>query len=298
MRSLKKLWPVLMCIFLFSPYAVRANEVFLTVDNDTVFGTDEEYTGGSRFNFDYHGFSLVYQLQFFTPQNTEATTPPAGQRPYAAFEKYGARYRDNLKSLYYDLGVYGARTGEELNGEFIQNSIHHKIAKKRDEDPSGAAANGWPTQISNKSGAQGDIKIGLFHESENLFAVMLYGTGETGTFIKSAGYGVTSRLGINIDKFSDNKFAPKHALFLEANIRSSHISQQNLLEGNEDIYAYAVDRENNVQQASLSLIAAVAGIKLMVGATYLTEEYKSQPSNDFTSGGHVYGTAGIGYRWQ
>jgi len=139
----------------------------------------------------------------------------------------------------------------------------------------------------------GIAKSGVFTTE----SVLAYGLGETGDFLESSGYGATSRLGFNIDKFSDNNFSPKNALFLEFDYRLINISQNNLLRGNENNYPFAVTIEDNIERASVSLIAVWSGIKLLAGATYITEEYKTQPRNDFTSDGHFFGTFGIGYRW-
>jgi hypothetical protein len=283
--------------FLVSLTPATATEIFIHTENDLIFDTDEEFTGGAGFGFDYRGFTLSYQYRLFTPQNTSVTVPVAGQRPYAGYEKYGGRYRDNLRSMYYELGLYGARTGDKLHGEFIQNTIHSKMAKDRKEDPAQALSHGWPTQISNKTGGQGDLKLGFFHEAESGFSILFYGTGETGSFIRQAGYGVTSRMGVNPDKFSDSEFSPKNALYLEADLQHNHISKQALLEGNERDYPYAVEIEDKVAQASLSLIYIVAGIKLLAGVTWTSDEYTTQPNNNFSSEGHFYGTAGLGYRW-
>ena len=297
----KFLLPILLlCSLFFSPLT-SAREIFLYTDNDTYFNTDEEYTGGGGAVIDFFGVSLVYNYMLFTPQNTDTTVPPAGQRPYAAYEKYGVRYRNNIHLLYFNMGAFGARTGDQLNGEFIQNFIHKGIADQREEaddfNVNDVISHGWPTQISDKNGVQGDLQLGLFHEFGDIFSVLVYGLGESGNFIESIGFGVTSRLGFNIDKFSDNNFAPKNALFIELDYHASDFSKNNLLQGNESSYPFAVRIEDQVQKASISLIGVWAGFKLQAGATYITEEYQSQPTNDSTSDGHIYGTVGLGYRW-
>jgi len=291
---------VVFCCFALIPYSASAKEIFIYTDNDTYFNTDEEYTGGAGAVIDFFGFSLNYHYMLFTPQNTDALSPPTGQRPYAAYEKYGAKYRNNLSLLYFDVGFFGARTGDKLNGEFIQNAVHEEIAEERSEaediDPNEIFAHGWPTQISNKTGTQSEYLAGLFHEFGDSFAVLVYGLGESGDFIQSSGYGATSRMGFHIDKFSDNNYAPKNAFFLELDYRALDFSKNNLLEGNESTYPFAVAIEDKVQRASVSLVAVIRGFKLLAGATYITKEYKTQPINDFTSDGHFFGTVGLGYR--
>lgn len=281
---------------------VSATELLLYIDNDAIVGTDEEYTGGAGAVFDFHGFSLNYQYMLFTPQNTRTTTPLAGERPYAAYEKFGLRYRNNVKFVYFNVGAFAARTGDKLKGEFIQNTIHEEIAEERGDaehiDPGEVFTHGWPTQISNESGGQFDGQAGLFHEVGDSFAILVYGHGETGDFIRSSGLGATSRVGFQIDKFSDNNYAPKNAFFLELDYKFKKMSKNNLLEGNESSYLYGVDSEDDVHKASASLVSVWGGFTLRVGAAYITHEYETQPANDASSHGHLYGTVGLGYRWK
>ena len=280
---------------LFLSGLVHSQQLMLSTDNDVVFETDENYTGGAELTIEFAPWiGLSYRYQLFTPRQTRTKAPPPGDHPYAAFEEYGI----DLKYVHEDyvhlaVGLYHARTGEDLDGESIQNGLHAEISKSRSDgeikiDVSSDLSQGWATQVSNARGYQASGLVGFYQEWRYL-AAMAYSEYYGGTFVEYGAYGVSFEAGLGFDGYS-LKDKRRDSLFLAFDYQERQVARNNLLEGNEKDYPFAVEIAEKVEVTKLTFVNAAGGFKFLLGYTALSKTYESQKEPP-----HRFITVGLGY---
>ena len=124
-------------------------------DNDLFAGTDRDYTGGLRFAWSPAGtptgprgsrtlFTLAQDA--WTPEDTDAASPPAGQHPYAGWLYLSAARAtaagEGTWTRHVSLGVLGPAAGAEA----VQRALHEATGS----DP----VQGWDAQRGDRVALQ------------------------------------------------------------------------------------------------------------------------------------------------
>ena len=123
------------------------------------------------------------------------------------------------------------------------------------------------------------------------YGFLLYGEAYAGDFIRWSGAGISTQFGLGIDGYS-SKDKKQNAFFLTLDYKALQVEQNNLLEGNEADYPFAVRIERKVSKMYAGITAVISGFKLNLGVNSVSKEYKTQ-----TNQPHQYATLALGYVW-
>lgn len=283
------------------------------IENDVIAGTDRHYTNGLEFSYfseanavadavrpglamlpgigrqDVLRYGVTLGQEIFTPENTDATEPLPGQRPYAAWLYLGlgfiADHGDELDTWVLNLGI----VGPSAKGEQVQNEFHRIIGSDK--------ARGWKNQLRDEVG----IQLLYDHRWRNVWARKMRGlgldlsphvgfaVGNVGTY---ASGGLTLRFGKNLladygaprirpslpgsSFFEPTGFA--WYLFAGADLRA--VAHNIFLDGNTSKDSLSVDKRPVVLDTQVGF--ALVRNRTRITYTYVlrTEEFEGQGRPD------------------
>jgi len=123
-------------------------------DNDLLVGTDRDFTGATRLAWSpasssgSHGEHTLFTLaqDAWTPDDTDATRPPNGERPYAGWLQLSAAratiVHESTWTRYASIGVLGPSS----RAEDVQRFLH--------EASGSAPVNGWDSERDDRAALQ------------------------------------------------------------------------------------------------------------------------------------------------
>lgn len=242
------------------------------------------------------GFAIGHTI--FTPDDTEAVTTLANDRPYAAWAHVTltlqtlweindqSSFQDQWK---FDVGIVGPAAG----GEFVQNNWHKLIGA--DE------ANGWDNQLNNEIGL--NVTFERAWNSPDLAPSQLggyevdaipYVVAALGNVQTYLGAGGIVRFGPDLPAdFGPTRiypgvggsewFAPTTGSidwYLFAGLESRLVGRDIFLDGNLFSDSHSVDKRHLVSDLRLGAVVIWKRARLSFTHVYRTREYSSQPKPD------------------
>lgn len=174
---------------------IQAATLSLSIDNDSVFRTDREYSSGLYFRWSsdpsFIGYSVELASQIWTPSNIEFSQPKENERPYTGLTYLeGSVYHQNAANAYIFnlmLGTIGPNSGAES----AQSIVHSFIGSPEPK--------GWEYQTYDEFVYQisGEIHQLLLQNDIGEFA--FYGRGQLGNFQNEIALGATYRIGFGLE---------------------------------------------------------------------------------------------------
>lgn len=213
----------LLSIFLAPWHMVHAGDVYIVVENDSIAGTDRNYTNGLLLgyvgdpgrapgaalwiaetilkagNSDKIQAGIALGHSIYTPDNKRTTLPVPDEHPYAGWlyiEPAVIATRPNaVDILRLNLGI----VGPAALGRQVQNNFHSIFGID--------GTNGWANQLRNEPGLVVHYDRQwrgprLRHENGLFLALSPHGGASVGNVLIEARGGVTFRVGQGLDALS------------------------------------------------------------------------------------------------
>lgn len=208
---------------LLAPVLTYGAVLQLGTDNDIIFKSDGDYTGGLFLGFGstpiskdaasalvkklnmedaFYSWSSQFQIKVWTPSDINAQTPKPNERPYAGTltADLGGNLYNRSKSLHF--GVKAGIIGPSSKAESFQKNIHKWTDSARPE--------GWSYQVKNQ------VVIDLSAEYDHLLMrtdsnheLSSYGRLVAGNFQPEIATGLNWRWGKNLaDRFNAASLRP------------------------------------------------------------------------------------------
>jgi len=284
------------------------------IENDTMAGTDRDYTNGVEFSYlseqgavadsvrdklavmpgfgarDVYRYGITFGQQIFTPENTDATEPLPNERPYAGWLYLGlgfiADHGTQLDTWALNLGV----VGPSAHAEQVQNEFHRRIGSR--------ASLGWANQLHDEAGVQllyDHRWRNIWQRKMNRLSLDLsphvgFSAGNIATYVSG---GLSLRIGndlradygpprIRPSLPGSSFFVPHNGFgwyfFVGADARA--VAHNIFLDGNTSKDSLSVDRKPFVLDTQAGL--AIVWNRTRITYTYVlrTEEYEGQPQPD------------------
>ncbi len=273
----------------------------LTWENDAPAGTDRHYTHGAQLSYftaddsepgwtdalpalGYEkkvrrwGFALGQEI--YTPDDLEIRELIQDDRPYAAWlygrvalQRRGESFASSIamETFALDIGVIGP----EALGEEAQNLLHHNGPR------------GWDNQLDTEPGfAFRYSRRHLFetffddHWQLHLIPNVEAAAGNVATFL---GGGGTVRFGYNVPnefEIAHGRTETKFGAYLFSGLEGRWVIHNIFLDGNTFQDSHSVDKKSLVGELRLGLGLAFKRLEVIVGHTFLTDEFKKQTTDD------------------
>ena len=286
--------------------------VSVTIENDIVADEDRDYTNGIRFDYvsprndlpwagrfarrnlgwltDADDWYMTYSFgqSMFTPSDIELTTPPPGERPYAAFLYGGigiaADSGDKLDVISLEIGM----VGPSALGEETQKLVHNIIESTEPE--------GWDTQLQDEPAFRlaferkykfgSDIPVPFFDLAVDFtphFNVSL------GTVDTSAGAGGTFRIGQDLaDDYGPPRVRPAvsspgffrdqdgFSWYVFAGVESRLVARNLFIEGNTYKGVKGLEPRRLVGDLQIGAAVQIGKVEVAYSHVIRTEEYETQ----------------------
>jgi len=244
-------------------------------------------------------FDLTQQI--YTPANTAATVPPAGDRPYAGLllGNFGlTQDTDNRRTT---VGVSLGVLGPDAQGEEVQNGFHDLIGQGH--------TNGWSSQLKNEpvfefiSAGTWRLNTGNIGPLETQALPDL--TVGAGTLRVYAESGVTVRIGQGLDAdfgvarlrpglTGGDAFVPtrKFGWYVFAGMDAQGVAHDVLLDGNTWVDSVGVKHTPFIGEAQFGFALLMFGTRLTYTQVVQTAEFRHQKG-----GLHQFGSLALSVRF-
>lgn len=328
--TIKSLSLISLALFSVGSLASERSTVSFAIDNDGIFGVDQDYTNGlfltytsgainphwllSPFSLSIWGASSLDKVEFtighkmYTPDDIKATTPVQNDRPYAGFLHSELNYISLHPQQAQRFNLTFGTTGESSLADQAQNIVHGITGSS---DP-----NGWEFQVDDKFVAS----VG-YQSHFNWFRVRSIANTDlelsnitefnAGSFRSDVSTGLMIRWGAdlggsmgaaNID--NENPFragmlgGSKGGWFLFAGLEGRYRFNDITIEGERSaVTQYAIDNGENpdiydvtLEKNQVSTVAGFAWYNQSFGAT-LTTTFKTPDYKEAPES--YYGTGGL-----
>jgi len=262
------------------------NETGIIIINDTLFGTDKDYTGsmGAYYKFNSIPLLIKYQIDAYTPSKKykELTAPEQNMHPYAGFGYLEAEYKILNKNLLATICLQLGSTGNNSYAKELQNKIHTILNQ--------SAFSGWDSQIQTKFGYIFNPQLGYIFNTKHITLLPAISL-KIGNLLSKQTVGIKFLSGINYNKdllFTNYSNKPKYKILISYEI--SYISKNVFLTGFDD-YKYGVDILNTVSELKIGFNVQYKPYGFTFQNHIQNKEYKSQKNN------HKYSTLIIYYKF-
>lgn len=293
-------------------------------ENDKFAGTDRDYTNGIRFSWlsaeenmpewsrnvadilplapaGHKRISIAAGQSMFAPQNLTATTPVAGEQPYAGW-LYGSvgmvsDTGNTLDNVMLTLGVVGPLSGAEQTQKFV-----HRLTDSQDPK-------GWNNQLENEPG----IILTYERKWRGIIEASPFGIGadvtphvgvNLGNINTDASVGATFRLGYDLPADygpprirpslpGSDFFVPAENAggYLFATVGQRAVGRNIFLDGNSFSDGPSVDKKTLVSSLQVGVAATYEQTRISYTQVFMSKEYKTQPE------GSQFGVLTVSYRF-
>lgn len=173
---------------------LHADTLSFSVDNDSLAGTDREYSSGLflRWSSDPGsiGYSIELASQMWTPSNIEHVTPQPNERPYAGLFYIKSRAYQQTEDQMYLGSILAGTVGERAKAEHGQSFVHSIIGSPNPK--------GWQYQISDEYIYQISAEAHRLISRGNWGEFSLSARGQGGNFQSEVAIATTYRFGIDL----------------------------------------------------------------------------------------------------
>lgn len=194
-----------------------------------LIGDESSFTPFQRFsgfkdasNISYnHGFALTQLM--FTPDDSEPSTPPPGERPYAGVLLLGFSLHAMDENVLNTVALSAGMVGPHAYAEEMQDFVHSTFGVDK--------FNGWDSQVPD------EFLLNLHLGQKRRLLILDYANGvfamdgftemavDLGNYRTAANIGAVFRLGYNLPiEFSDPRLSPQaysHKLFQSQRVMES-----------------------------------------------------------------------------
>ena len=272
----------------------------LTLENDTLGGTDRHYTHGTRYSYVLDEpfkwteklfvdkdktCSLAFAQYMYTPSDISVSELMEDDRPYGGWLYTGfqlfARDDKYMDLIEIDIGV----VGEDSYAEDVQKQIHEWSGS---QEPMG-----WDNQIETEPGFNVvyQKKYRLRYDGILDFDFIPHTGACIGNVFTYANLGALFRAGYNLpDDFGVQRMEPtvraknnfRFYLFVDTDGR--YVARNIFLDGNTFEDSHSVDKEDLVGDLSTGLGIGFKSFDLVYAYNYRTKEFEGQEEhNEFGS---------------
>jgi len=247
------------------------NEMGIIIINDTLFGTDKDYTGsmGAYYRFKSIPLLIKYQIDAYTPRkkNKELTVPEQNMHPYAGFGYLETEYKILNKNLLATICLQLGSTGKNSYAKGLQDKIHTILNQ--------STFSGWDSQIQTKFGYIFNTELGYIFNTKH-FTLLPAISLKIGNLLSKQTVGIQFISGFNYNQdflFTNYSNKPNYNILILYDI--SNISKNVFLTGFEG-YKYGVDIINTVSELKIGFNIQYKPYGFTFQNHYQSNEYKSQ----------------------